>query len=279
MRCSESLEVVGPHNNLIRQLIATLSASNLFPTAGKLAVSVEVSHDSARHHVGLGTGTQLALSVARAVCALFDMPEPPPAQLAPALGRGIRSAIGTHGFFQGGLLLDGGNHSQEQLSPLLMRVALPQHWRFLLVTPDDEDGMFGQLEKDAMNRLPAFPAALSASMCADIVQRLFPAAETADFDTFSTAIYEYGTKAGLAFASEQEAGIFRNSRVAKVVFHFRQTGVNGVGQTSWGPTVFALFENEESANEYLSEFRSADAFRDSTIEVAAPANSGAVVRR
>ena len=46
-------------------------------------------------HVGLGSGTQLALAVAAGLNALFGLPSQSPQELAVSVGRGLRSAVGT----------------------------------------------------------------------------------------------------------------------------------------------------------------------------------------
>ncbi len=59
-------------------------------------------------HVGLGTGTQLALAVAAGLNAFRGQPPKSAAELAALTGRGARSAIGTYGFLHGGLLVERG---------------------------------------------------------------------------------------------------------------------------------------------------------------------------
>src|SRR5262245_26743773 len=54
-------------------------------------------------HRGLGGGTQLALAVAAGVRSLFGLPRASATLLAAMVGRGQRSAVGTHGFLRGGL--------------------------------------------------------------------------------------------------------------------------------------------------------------------------------
>src|SRR5262245_34212164 len=50
-----------------------------------------------RPHTGLGSGTQLAMAVARALAELIERDDLPPHELAALAGRGKRSAIGVHG--------------------------------------------------------------------------------------------------------------------------------------------------------------------------------------
>jgi beta-ribofuranosylaminobenzene 5'-phosphate synthase len=61
-------------------------------------------------HSGLGSGTQLGLAVARALCELYGI-SADAAELARSTGRGQRSAIGTWGFALGGLSREVGSRA------------------------------------------------------------------------------------------------------------------------------------------------------------------------
>src|SRR5262245_58116256 len=82
-----------------------------------------VVESAAPEHAGLGTGTQLALAVARAAAACWDL-HFPVEELARRVGRGGRSGVGAHGFAHGGFLVDGGRREQG-LAPLVARVPFP----------------------------------------------------------------------------------------------------------------------------------------------------------
>ena len=58
-------------------------------------------------HVGLGSGTKLALAVTAALAALAGQ-TPEPETIARAAGRGARSAVGLWTFVLGGLVVEGG---------------------------------------------------------------------------------------------------------------------------------------------------------------------------
>src|SRR6185369_9528121 len=72
----------------------------LIPPACHIAIEQAPSS-----HVGLGSGTQLSLAVSRALAELAGEPEVPAVELARRVGRGLRSAIGIHGFEHGGFLV------------------------------------------------------------------------------------------------------------------------------------------------------------------------------
>ena len=89
-------------------------------------------------HAGLGSGTQLALAVARAIAELYDVPAEAP-ELAAAVGRGRRSAVGTWIFEGGGLVVEGGHGAEPDslVAPLVARVLLPAAWRCVVAIPTD----------------------------------------------------------------------------------------------------------------------------------------------
>jgi len=227
-------------------------------------------------HVGLGTGTQLSLAVAAGCHALAGGSPLSAEALARLTGRGVRSAIGTYGFVQGGLLVEPGKLVGELLSPLEHRVALPAEWRFVLITPATERGLSGEAEQMAFRDLPAVPPEVSETLRREVIENLVPAAQAGDIEQFGQSVYRFGHAAGLCFAARQ-GGAFASPRIAMLVDRIRELGVAGVGQTSWGPTVFAVAPNQDAAEQLID--RLAIWLTDADRMVIARANSsGATIR-
>ena len=86
-------------------------------------------------HIGLGTGTQLGLAVARAIALASERGDIAVAGLAKLIGRGRRSALGIHGFTHGGFLVEAGKGDPNAISPLVAHVPFPPEWSILLVMP------------------------------------------------------------------------------------------------------------------------------------------------
>lgn len=227
-----------------------------------------------RAHTGLGTGTQLALSVAAGLRAYADLPALLPQELAQQAGRGVRSAVGVHGFFTGGLVVEAGKREAGMLAPLVARMALPDAWRFVLMTPDGEQGLWGAEERAAFQQLSEAPAGVVERLCRMVLLGILPAAAEGDFAAFSELLYEFGRDAGGLFASVQ-GGEFATPSVALRVERVRRHGVRGVGQSSWGPTVFALAESEEHANWLVTRLAEDGTTAGCQVVVAQPANEGA----
>src|SRR5437868_6920280 len=72
-------------------------------------------------HAGFGSGTQLGMSVAKLVAEMSGINDCPLKELARWVARGKRSAIGSHGFAQGGFLVEAGKRIDTELSTLICR--------------------------------------------------------------------------------------------------------------------------------------------------------------
>lgn len=205
----------------------------------------------APQHVGLGTGTQLALAVAAALYRLNDRPLPEAATLAAAVGRGKRSSVGTHGFLLGGLIVDQGKLPGQGLGTLAARLPLPAAWRVVQLCPRQPAGLSGEAEARAFQQLPPVPAQVTERLLRRIEDEMLPAARHGDLDRFGEAVYQYGREAGVCFAPLQ-GGPFANRELAAWIEALRRRGVHGVGQSSWGPTLFALTPSAEAAEELVA---------------------------
>ncbi len=228
-----------------------------------------------RQHIGLGLGTQLGLAVATGLQAYFGLLPRTATELAFQVGRGERSAVGTHGFALGGLIVEGGKRQNENISELYNRTALPDLWRFLLFCPQDADGLAGDNERSAFDSLPPVPTETTEQLRQLACHELLPAAADNKFDCFSSALFRFGRLAGSTFASVQ-GGFYNGEQVTEVVNFLRQIGVEGVGQTSWGPTVFAVVPDPPTARKLLSV--SSNRFGEGLeIQIASPNNCGAQI--
>lgn len=238
------------------------------------AIAVRVSEEIPPH-VGFGSGTQLALAVARAAAAIAGEGTLEAAELARRTGRGRRSAVGVHGFDHGGLLIDGGKVRPDALGALLGRCDFPAEWRWVLVTPRNRTGLFSDAEREAFRRLPPMPAATTDFLYRLALSELLPAARGADFARFSAALHEFGRIVGEFFAPLQ-GGTFAHPAARELVPKLRRRGVTGIAQTSWGPTLCILCAEQLQA-EALARELEAESAGGSDVRIARPLNAGASV--
>lgn len=212
--------------------------------------------EAPEQHVGLGVGTQLGLAVAAGLGAFSGLPPASPAELALSVGRGQRSAVGTYGFVLGGLIAERGKLPGEALSPLDCRLELPDAWRFVLICSHTVGRISGSEEALAFAELPSVPDEVTETLTREVRDRMLPAAAQGNFAEFADSVFRYGYTAGLCFADRQ-GGAYRGERLERLVELAGQLGVRGVGQSSWGPTLFAILPNQAEAEVFCARFRAA----------------------
>jgi predicted sugar kinase len=103
-----------------------------------------------------------------------------------------------------------------------------------------------------------------------------PAAADGRFEDFAESMYRFGYRAGLMFAAQQ-GGAFAGPELTSLVERIRAKGVRGVGQSSWGPTVYALLPNPQEAERLVSELRAEDPEQRLDFTVTGVDNEGATI--
>ena len=235
-------------------------------------------------HSGLGVGTQLALAIAQGMMAACGLAaprgsaKPQAAQAALAAGRARRSAVGSHGFIHGGLIYEAGFLPGEQVGELVARTPLPEAWRVVLLRIATTAGISGTAETEAFARLPPPPASVSEQLERLAADEIIPGAQARDFGRFSEAVYQYGTLAGRCFESVQ-GGPFATPEIATAVGRLRELGSRGVGQSSWGPTIYAFCETEADARQLVDRCQSDPLLSRAEHQVTEADNQGAQITR
>ncbi len=228
-------------------------------------------------HAGLGSGTQLGMAVARGLALAAGRPDLSAEMLARFVGRGLRSALGVHGFAHGGFLVDAGQKSEGTLAPLAARADVPRDWRVVLLLPTagtPDSGWHGAREQQAFDQLSVAAPAVTERLCRLVLLGLLPALAEADLQAFGEALFEFNALAGEFFAPLQ-GGTYGSPQVAERIALLRREGVRGAGQSSWGPTVFAVVGDEERAADLAARLGRQSDLSGETLIIAAPCNHGA----
>ena len=225
-------------------------------------------------HSGLGSGTQLALSVARALAELYGQPHDA-ATLARQVSRGARSGVGTWLFERGGFVLEGGRREGTGLAPLLTRLPMPESWRCVVAVPATSPGLSGEAGAEAFRTLPPPPAREVEHVAHLVLMQLLPALVEGDLADFGAALAEVQHVTGQWFAASQ-GGPFAPGPAAQLIARFREGGASGVGQSSWGPAVYGL-TGSDGAAERLAAIAKEQLGPAGLVAAGAFANRGAVV--
>lgn len=227
---------------------------------------------AAPSHTGLGSGTQLSLAIAEAILHVLQATTRH-TQLCETDGwreiwlyaadRGLRSAVGTHGYQQGGFVVEGlrPESADDALNALDMRLELPAAWRASVLLPgmfpDPDLAVSGEQEQAKFASLP--PASLKRrdSLRRLLTDSLIPAIQDADFSTFCDAVTQYNRSSGMLFADVQ-GGAYHGETTTQLVEQLLEMGYRGVGQSSWGPGVFVWHPDVESAETFQQRFGDSD---------------------
>ena len=202
-------------------------------------------------HGGLGSGTQLALAVGTGMARMFEL-ELRTADIAAALDRGTRSGLGIGLFDHGGFVVDGGSAGDGVPPPVIARQPFPAEWRLLLVFDHGREGAHGEEEIRKFATLLEFPEADAAELCRLVLMCGLPGVVEADLDAFGRAVGRIQARVGDHFAGVQ-GGRFASPGVSAVLGWLASRGLKAVGQSSWGPTGFAVCPSEPVASRLMEE--------------------------
>jgi beta-RFAP synthase len=228
-------------------------------------------------HRGLGAGTQFACAIAtlleltranhrdrgRLLNELHskrmeswqvwgDRKETAVCNLQQATGRGKRSWIGLIGFLMGGWIVDWGcsvSSLDANLPPLAHRWLqgrLPSEWTWVVAIPTDVPGISGRQEAEGFHEAAQRFGGWKMEQLRLLEEAMIPALQNADFVCFSESLRRYGLLAGEWFAPAQ-GGLIRQGNVNEVAEYLQECGLQGVGQSSWGPTIFGIAATAEEA--------------------------------
>ena len=245
---NSKFEASGPSSERALKYARTLYEKWNLDGGCKVTVS-----ESIPEHSGLGSGTQLALSLGAGIAKLWDI-EVSTMELADMLGRGARSGIGVAAFTHGGLIVDGGRGQHTRVPPTIVRHPFPEAWRMLLVLDQSDCGLHGTSESDAFSTLPRFSDQCAGFLSRQVLARILPGLIENNITEFGLGISEIQQRVGDYFAPAQ-GGRYTSAAVAQVIEYLTEKQVPGVGQSSWGPTGFGFFDSDTAAHSMLRELQ------------------------
>ncbi|MGC8961660.1 MAG: beta-ribofuranosylaminobenzene 5'-phosphate synthase family protein [Candidatus Bathyarchaeia archaeon] len=256
---SDEIEVLGEGEALVRPLVKRfLEAYNL-----KADIRINVRR-LIPQHMGLGSGTQLALAVATALAKLLNI-DKPTSELAYIMGRGRISGVGTAVFEHGGFVVEGGLRnktegrdtrvlSREGLSPLIFHRPFPEDWFFVVAVPNLKPRFTDEEEWPVFMQLPPMPAREVGKICRLIIMKLLPSLIERDIEGFGEALTCIQKITGNFFAAVQ-GGPYSDPIIGECISYMLDKGAYGAGQSSWGPTFYGLVKGRKQAEELQSSLQ------------------------
>lgn len=254
---ADALLVDGIDNAALISKITTLAEAFLSHCQPQLTSIKTLPHltvdELIPEHAGLGSGTQLALTIGRALAEFYKLPLST-ADIASMMGRGQRSGIGITTFDHGGFVIDGGLGKNSLLPPMLVNMPFPADWRIVLILDRQSQGVHGDAERQAFKDLPDFPKADSQAICQLTLMQLLPALAEQNINDFGSAVTAIQALIGAHFAPVQ-GGQFTSPQVAGLLQQAQQAGHTGIAQSSWGPTGCVFVSSDTAARQLQQQLQ------------------------
>lgn len=210
------------------------------------------------NHVGLGSGTQVALAVGTAISELYDL-NLNPTTIAKFTGRGGTSGIGVAAYELGGFLVDGGHKGKTEFlpssasgkfgpGPIIAHHDFPD-WTIVLAIPNLR-GASDKREIDIFQKQCPLPLNEVQELCHVILMEMLPAVVEHDIESFGHSI----NRVQMIGFKRRELEL--QPFCAHLVQFMRENGAIGAGMSSFGPVVYGITDGrqlQKAVQSYLND--------------------------
>ncbi len=194
---------------------------------------VEIRVENAiRRHIGLGSGTRMALSVGIGISRVYGI-DADHHEIAEFFGRGRNSKAGLESLINGGFSVSFPDGVSVPVHP-------PDDWSFVIAIPNLRHEFFGKEEKRVMQGLKAPPVTGD-----NMAEMLVKAIESGDIHDTGELLNRLDYMTGGWFGEVQSGG-YTDELIARTVSFGKRRVAFGAGQSSWGPAVYFLTHSEKA---------------------------------
>jgi len=205
-------------------------------------------------HQGLGSGTQLSLSVGFLISQLNNL-EMDINQISQVLNRGNRSGIGIEAFESGGFIIDLGKNKKSKKLPLkFLNLKWPKTWKIILIFDNTLAGTSGTNESQQFKKLKTVHSKFVNQNCKAVLMKVVPGILEKNFEEFSEGIRLVQKNMSKIFYGD--SNLYASSKIKNIFSHLNKKGIQGYGQSSWGPTGFVFCKTVKERNELFNELES-----------------------
>jgi beta-ribofuranosylaminobenzene 5'-phosphate synthase len=135
---------------------------------------------------------------------------------------------------------------------VIFRQPFPEDWTFVVAIPNGKKGLSKDEEIAAFKRLSPMPTEDVGRICRLTMMKLLPSLAEHDIKNFGEALTQIQIIVGKYFAQAQ-GGTYSSPTATDGIRLMQKLGAHGVGQSSWGPTFYGLFQKEKEAEEIQSK--------------------------
>ncbi len=205
------------------------------------SIKIECVHKP-ENHIGLGSGTQLILSVEELITKFYKLDIS-----ANIFNRNFRSGIGLNCYKKGGFIIDAPKNNLSK-SEIIFQSRFPKEWKAILMFDNKKRGLHGKSEQKffASNSSENLRKNLSDVM----LNELIPSVIYNDFKIFAESLTKF-QRLNASFYSKIQKSLYLSNDINKVVNHISKQFIVGCGQSSWGPTSYMFVDSKNNLKEIL----------------------------
>jgi len=221
-------------------------------------------------HVGLGSGSQIALSIGKAISSFFDL-NMTLSEIADIFKRGTRSGIGIGTFNRGGFIVD--CCKKEGLHPeILFHSKFPNNWRVILLHDNNFQGSFGNKESKFFKK--EISDSYDSNLSHIVIRGIIPSIIYKDFSNFSKNITEFQQITSKLY-KEKQSDMFLSPQISKIMKYIKGFDDIGIGQSSWGPMSYIFVESQSKAKEMIKVIENKfNVYNNLSYKIVKPSNTG-----
>lgn len=249
----------------------------------KQGITVEVKN-ILPFHSGLGSGTQIALTLAEGLNIIYSLNLDKFKLAKLADRKHSRSAVGFGAFYFGGFIVDGGRRTEEKenddyLPPILFNEKMPEEWSFIIIIPNlNKNKMAGKKEIKTFKKLRKMKIELSAENCHHLLLGMLPALKEKNLKSFSYHLNKVEDNVADYF-SELQSGRYTSEYSQEIIDYLENKNILARGQSSWGPTLYALLDDKDKAEELKKDIITNFKTKINKIYITSAANEGAEIKK
>ncbi len=204
-------------------------------------------------HSGLGSGTQIALATGKLMTESAGL-HLSSVELAKIVRRAGTSGIGTYGFELGGFIADGGHSKKQKMNfmpssasdpipPVLLgRYDFPEEWNIVLAIPKDTGlHLSGMAEINVFQTYCPIPKEDVKLLSHIIFMNMIPFLIEKDLEGFSAVLNRIQEIAFNKIEFKLQPPV-----VTETMLTMREI-VPGVGLSSFGPTLFGVYDRNDTS--------------------------------
>ena len=230
-----------------------------------ILIRIECIHRP-ENHIGLGTGTQLTLSIEELITKFYALKVK-----ANIFNRRFRSGIGLNSYVKGGFIIDAPKKDLSQ-NKTVFHSKFPQAWKAILLFDNQKKGLHGKSEKKFFANNSSHNLRMKLS---DItLNELIPSIIYEDFNIFAKSLTKF-QKLNATFYSKVQKSIYLSNDINKIIKKISKKFTVGCGQSSWGPTSYIFVNSKNDLNEILPILdTSISMYNNLSYEVVSAKNNG-----